>query len=336
MREVHYFQRFSKKEDVVTNNTLLLFKRLQHHSAQIFQQVLRALLSSDELVVGAILTEQEESSSGRIADGVIRQRSFHIVIETKLHASFGVDQLRGHLSAFEASNDDLQVLLLLGTQEPANLHAAQETVSEFNRSRKKSVQIAWTSFADIIEKCRDAVPEHEHSLLEMLEDYAEFCIDENLLSTSDSELLVVGCSQSLADNLKLRLYYDPKRLHRSAKFIGFYKDKAVQAIGNLVHVARVDRGVNGLNVIEGGPLTADQKDRINKAMNSAHQYGWDITHGCYFFLAEQVEPTLFRKQTKYPMWNRRYFDLRKVLELDNRKKLPHLETLAQELNGKVW
>lgn len=336
MREVHYFQRFSKREDVVTNNTLLLFKRLQHHSAQVFQQVLSTLVSKDELVVGATLTEQEESPSGKIADGVIRQRSFHIVIETKLHASFSIDQLEGHLSAFVSSNDDLQVLLLLGTQEPANLSAAREAVSEFNRAHKKSVRLAWTTFADVIEKCRDAIPEHEYSLLEMLDDYTDFCSDEGLISTSDAELLVVGCSQSLPDNLAFRLYYDPKRSHRPAKYIGFYKDKAVQAIGTLEKVVRVDRNNNVLKIIEGGPLTTDQEQRIGKAMDAASKYGWDITRGCYFFLAGKVEPTQFRKQTKFPLWNRRYFDLREILALDNKKKLPDLPALAGELRSKTW
>jgi len=170
----------------------------------------------------------------------------------------------------------------------------------------------------------------------MLDDYAEFCSGENLLAKSDSELLVVGCSQSLPDNLKLRLYYDPKRSHRPAKYIGFYKDKAVRAIGTLDKIVRVDRSGKELNVLEGGPLTVEQEERIQKAMDAASKYGWDITHGCYFFLAGKVEPTLFRKQTKFPMWNRRYFDLRETLEIDNKRELPALETLARELQSKTW
>lgn len=336
MKEVHYFQRFSKKEDVVTNNTLLLFERLQHHSARIFQQILRALISNDDLIVGALLTEQEESVSGGIADGVIRQRSFHIVLETKLHASFSVDQLIRHLSTFESAKDDLEVLLLLGTQKPAHLHSAQEAVSNFNLRCKKSVQLVWSTFADVVEKSRDVIPEHEHMLVDILDDYEDFCNEEGLLSKSDADLLVVGCSQSLPDNIKFRLYYDPKRSHRPAKYIGLYKDKAVRAIGLLEKVVRVDRTTNGLHIIEGGPLTKEQQTRIGKAIDSAPAHGWKITRGCYFFLAGSLEPTLFRKQTKYPLWNRRYFDLREVLELDGKEKLPDLKSLAEELRSRTW
>lgn len=336
MHEVHYFQRFSKKEDVVTNNTLLLLKRLQHHSARIFQQILRALISNDDLIVGALLTEQEDSTGKTIADGVIRQRSFHIVLETKLHASFGIAQLTGHLATFESSKDDLEVLFLLGTQEPADLPAARHAVETFNKTHRKSVQLAWTTFADVVEKCRDVIPEHERMMVEMLDDYEDFCDSEDLLSKSDGDLLVVGCSQSLPDNLDLRLYYDSRRSQRPAKYIGFYKDKAVQAIGVLESVVRVDRDKSGLRVAGAGKLTENQKSRIDEAMDRAPSHGWNITHGCYFFLAGEVLPTLFRKQTKYPLWNRRYFNLRELLGLEEKQKLPDLAAIATELRRKDW
>ncbi|MFO0760894.1 MAG: hypothetical protein U0359_30740 [Byssovorax sp.] len=336
MLEVHYFQRFSKKEDVVTNNTLLLLNRLQHHNARVFEEVLREILSNDDLVVGAVLTEQEESSGKTIADGVIRQRSFHIVLETKLHPSFNIGQLTGHLSTFNSSTADLEVLLLLAPQEPAHMVDAQRAVQEYNRKQGKSVQLAYTTFAKIVERCRDAIPEHEHVMVEMLDDFENFCESEGLLSKSDDGLLVVGCSQSLPDNLEYRLYYDPKQSHRPAKYIGFYKDKAVQAIGVLEKVVRVDRTKSGLRVISGGALTHDEEERIGKAMDNAHVYGWDITHGCYFFLAGELARTMYRKQTKYPLRNRRYFELRHELQLDDKKVLPDLKALAKQLRDVTW
>lgn len=335
MQEVHYFQRFSKKEDVVTNNTLLLFKRIQHHNTLFFQDILQELLADENLTVGAVMTEQE-AAGGKIADGVIRQSSFHVVLETKLHASFDGNQLKGHLEAFNESNDDLQVLLLLGTQEPAARASAEEIVAKFNQKNGKSVRLVWTTFAIVVDKCRDAIPEHERALLEILDDYSQFCNEAGLLSGSDAGFLIMGCSQSLPDNLKLRLYYDPRRSHRPAKYIGFYKDKAVQAIGLLEKVVRVDRGKEGLILHEGGPLTDDQASRIEKAMDLAPTHGWDINHGCYFFLAGAVEETVFRKDTKYPLRGRRYLDLREILELDPSKSLPSLPSLAKELHDRTW
>jgi hypothetical protein len=336
MKEVHYFQRFSKKEDVATNNTLLLFERLQHQNAWFFQQILRALISDDDLVVGAHLTQQEKTTSGTIADGVIHQRSFHIVLETKRHASFDVKQLEGHLAAFESSKEGLEVLLLLGTQEPDDLPAAKQAVADFNAKRKKSVRLAWTTFANVIDKCRDVLPEHERMMVEILDDYEDFCNEEGLISKSDADFLVVGCSQSLQENIEFRLYYTPYRSHRPAKYIGFYDNKAVRAIGVLEKVVHVERTESGLHAVEGGALTQEQQTRIDGSMDSASKRGWDITHGHFFFLAGAVELTLFQKQTKYPLWSRRYFDLREVLALDASVKLPELSSLAQALRSRTW
>ncbi len=41
MSEIHYFQRYSQKENVITNNTLLLFSRLYNHSPQKFNLFLK-------------------------------------------------------------------------------------------------------------------------------------------------------------------------------------------------------------------------------------------------------------------------------------------------------
>jgi len=41
MSTIHYFQRYSQKENMVTNNTMLLFSRLYHHSTNQFNQFLK-------------------------------------------------------------------------------------------------------------------------------------------------------------------------------------------------------------------------------------------------------------------------------------------------------
>lgn len=341
MKKVHYFQRFSKKEDVVTNNTLLLFERLQHENARLFEQILRELIkvSPEELTVGAELTQQEAAKSGRIADGVIHQRSFHIVLETKLHANFNVLQLQGHLASFDSSVEGLQVLLLLGTEEPINFPAAQKVAADYNEEHKKSVQLAWTTFADVVKTCEREVPDHEFMMLEILEDYEQFCKEEGLIPNNDAELLVVNCARSLEDNIKFRLYYHPSKPHPQPKFIGFYADKAVQAIGLLEKVIMVDRTEDRRLIVKSDNLTLTQEEEtgIARSMDNASERGWDITSGHYFFLASRVERTLFQKKTKFPfrgVW--RYFDLREELGLDAKKELPELSSLAQELGNKTW
>ena len=335
MQRVHYFQRFSKPEDVATNNTLLLLKRIQHHDARLFQGILQGILSTENLTIGAELTEQE-STKNSIADGVIRQRSFHVVLETKRHATFPTAQLQHHLDAFKETSSDLEVLLLLGKQEPVNLDAGVSVVTEFNKKYKKSVRLSWTTFARFIETCRDIVPEHEREMIELIDDFEDFCDGEDLLASSDADLLVVGCSQSINDNLDLRLYYDPKKSHRPAKYIGFYQDKAVCAIGLLSRVVRADLLGKSLKIKEGSEATDDQKARIREAMRRAPEHGWDIERDHYFFLAEDVEKTSFRKATKYPLWNRRYLDLREILNMNPKDKMPDLKALSNTLRKLTW
>jgi hypothetical protein len=295
------------------------------------------LISPDDLVIGARLTEQESATSGRIADGVIRQRSFHIVLETKLHANFNVEQLQGHLAAFDSSQEGLQVLLLLGTGKPANLSAARQAVAAYNTQHKKSVHLAWITFADVVKTCRDVLPEHDFMMLEMLDDYENFCMEKGLIRNNDADFMVVNCAKSLPDNLKFRLYYHRTRPNPQPKYIGFYADKAVRAIGVLEKLAFVDRKENAVRILDGDALTSEEQARIEKSMDSASKRDWNINTDHWFFLAGHVEETIFRKDTKYPMWGPwRYFDLRKVLGLDAKTNLPDLSSLAHELRNRKW
>lgn len=52
MSNLHYFHRYSQKENVVTNNTLLLLSRLYAHNALYFEAFLADLLGADAPGVG--------------------------------------------------------------------------------------------------------------------------------------------------------------------------------------------------------------------------------------------------------------------------------------------
>jgi hypothetical protein len=157
--------------------------------------------------------------------------------------------------------------------------------------------------------------------------------EHGLLPEGEAELLVVGYSRSLPENVELRLYYDNKKPSRSAHYIGFYSDKAVCAIGTLSKVARVDRK---FRIVEGPALSDDELERVARAMDSAVAHGWKIDQGCYFFLANELLPTQFRKHTKGPLWGRRYLNLRDTLSVPKPGPLPPLTQLAEDLNDKSW
>ena len=99
MTDIHYFPRYSQRENVITNNTLLLLLRFYNHDQFKFAKLMRHLLRDDADVAGAIglqfkqqrgtgatiavmacLAGKSEASSGKIAMqriGNIRLRDFH-------------------------------------------------------------------------------------------------------------------------------------------------------------------------------------------------------------------------------------------------------------------
>ena len=91
MSNIHYFQRYSQPENVVTNNTLLLCSRLYQHSAYAFNGFLSDLLGGVDIESGVQFAQQIKN--GSVPDGFILQNSFKLVIETKLYNQYTALQL---------------------------------------------------------------------------------------------------------------------------------------------------------------------------------------------------------------------------------------------------
>ena len=81
MSKIHYFQRYSSPENVVTNNTLHLLERIYSYSPEKASQLLTEL-TGEPIEIGVEITQQNRDQQA-IPDGQIRQRSFKILIETK-------------------------------------------------------------------------------------------------------------------------------------------------------------------------------------------------------------------------------------------------------------
>jgi hypothetical protein len=330
MKSVHYFQRFSKREDVVTNNTLLLLARIQSHDPRLLTALLQEIVEDEQLVTGAQLEQQITTGKGSIPDGRIRQQSFEILLETKLGDHFDHDQLKAHLGKFTSSGP--RVLVMLSTRESPDTHTARQLA----RKCTPPVKVVNLTFGRLIEACRHLVPEHDTALREVVEDYAEFCVDEDLVSAVGERLLVITAGDSFADNEALRLYYDPSsRRHQPVAFFGFYHDKAVRAVGRLDHEVCVDRVRGELHVLD-GTLRKDEESRVSRAMDNAPDYGWDITKGHRFSMMKDFEPSYFAKTSKGAMRFRRYFDLREVLGLNAGENLPDTKGIADRLREKSW
>lgn len=334
MSRVHYFQRYSQRENVVTNNVLLLFSRLYHHSTLVFESVLNALEGEPNIEIGPDF-DQQSVGEHSVPDGVITQSSFKIIIETKLRDEYDTDQLFRHLAAFK--DEERQILLNLAPEKlPSKaLKNLESRIRSDADGRWRRVQIISTTFESIIDIARGELPEHASEMQELVSDFEEFCSLEGLLPTDKFKLRVMACGTTLEDNFKYDLYYDrAERGYQKHAFLGIYSDKTVQGVGRVKNIVRADYYDGKLDVIpHGQPISEPERERIVGAMADAERFGYDIYSDHRFFLVDKFHHTDFKKTSLYGLQRSRYFDLREVLGDD----IPDgADRLAERLRGRTW
>ena len=97
--QIHYFQRYCTKENVETSNAMLMLSRLYNYNPDKFFSMLTSLiLGEDESP--EIMFDLQVAGDESVPDAVISQKSFKIVVETKLYNQFDKKQLMNHLSQF--------------------------------------------------------------------------------------------------------------------------------------------------------------------------------------------------------------------------------------------
>lgn len=332
MSQIHYFQRYSQRENVVTNNTLLLLARLYEESQSKFGRFWLQLLGV-ELPVGVNFTQQNATRLST-PDGLISQSSFNIVIETKIEGNFSPQQLINHLEAFRSKKADQQFLLAVGLYEPST--EVCNIVKQHIAENDLRVEFVTTTFEKIIAAFNEILLAYgDETLRYLIDDYREFCSDAKLLPDDDFLLRLVRTGRTKAENVEYGIYYNNKGFS-SHKYIGLYWDKAIRAIGEIELVVRADINDGVIKPLsQDVKLTNEQQNRILKITTSAVKTnGWDISRDHTFFLVHKFHATEFRKTTPGPSWGSRFFDLRTVLDI---KRVPSsTQEIASLLSGKTW
>src|SRR5690349_12749479 len=102
MSEIHYFPRYSTKENAVTNNTLLLLLRLYQYNRYKFEKLMGILGVEQEVPLPSfgLQFNQQKTTGKSVLDGFLWQESIKIAVETKLGNAFDIEQLKNHLAAF--------------------------------------------------------------------------------------------------------------------------------------------------------------------------------------------------------------------------------------------
>ncbi len=304
MSSIHYFQRYSQPENVATNNTLLLLSRLYQHSPNKFKGFLNELLDDPDLTAG-VLFNQQERGQGSIPDGNIPQTSFKIVVETKLHQHFSVSQLTNHLNSF--GTEEYQLLLSLSPRLPDSILRSRiaSEIKTFNTSNGKNINYFPTTFQEIVQKFNDTIGDYDFALIEIVDDYEDYCLNDRLITDVEDRMRVVTCGWTLDQNFKYKLYYDPvDRGYSEHTYLGIYSNKSVRGFGKIENIITADLLPTGnLKVIHSTwPVTTPQENNIKAVIPAAlASPGYHIATGHKFFCVEDFYQSNFAKTTKYPL-----------------------------------
>lgn len=341
MSKLHYFQRYSQQENVVTNNTLLLLSRLYAHSTEQFEAFLADLLSTDEpLEVGVRFAQQKSHSKRSVPDGLLEQRSFRVVLETKLHSKPEPDQIARHLDSF--GDEDRKVLLVL---TPAELDTERREeieaiVHERGEDCVPRAELVCRTFRKVIRSYGDSLTAHDHEMHDLLNDYEDFCATfrkGELLPRRDYTMRAVSCTNTFDENWDLCVYYEPvSRSSRPHRFLGRYQGKQVKGIGEIENTVAADLLDDGLAVrsFDKQP-TNEQLARIENVIRIAVQQRGMIavTRKHKFRLLENRQEMTYAKQSPGPLRLMKYFDLGEILDTE---QLPDIEEIARRLSEKTW
>ena len=304
---VTYFPRYTTPENIVTNSTLHLFSQLNQHSSDRLRQVLSELLGDAEIPLG-VNFQQQIKNKFSVPDGGIVQEPIHIVIETKVTAGVDAGQLIRHCESFKKGRTGNYLLLL--TRDKAD----DQTLDSVRRKAKEIGAIFRNvTFEDLCDSLKGLAKEYETHLMRVIEDYAAYCTETDLLPDRREWLRIVPCGTTYDLNKQWHVYYQPaERSYSAHNYIGIYKQKAVRLLGRVA--ATYDRKVAANGQIEltfiNGTDTPMFRQRIEgMVVDSNQKLGWDLKNDTRFFCANELLSTDFVKTSWGGIQGARFWDI---------------------------
>ena len=314
--QIHYFQRYHSKENVDTSNTMLMLSRLYNYNSDKFFSMLNSLiLGEDESP--EITFDLQVVGDDSVPDAIISQKSFKIVVETKLYNQFYKQQLVNHLEQFGA--EDIKVLLTLDPK-PMKPQLFNELAVELKKYNSENatrlihpIKHVNLTFEQLVDAMEDIVDDRDTEIIAVLDDFKKYCFDEKLIPDGYKWMRAIVAGTTFQDNMDLDLFYDQESRNFSEHgYIGLYKDKSIRAIGKLKKtiIAVENNGSMTYRAESGAEPTADEIERINEAIRRADHYGYNLqTISHRYFIVEKFYPMDFRKSSKNPIQKSKFFNL---------------------------
>ncbi len=328
MPKIHYFQRYSSPENTVTNNTLQLIARI-YSSSTVRASKLLSDITGEPIEIG-IEVNQQERATDSVPDGLIIQRSFKVLIESKVASGVNEDQLVRHTKAF--SNEVQKILLLLTVQkidQDTEKHLAERIAKEHAGAIFKNV-----TYETICGALQGLFQDYESEMQALIEDYVEYCNDTGLFDQSPYLMRIVPCGESIDLNRKYGIYFHPSdRGYTKHSYIGIYARKSVQCVWQLDSVFDIKLdGQQLTRKLVQGRDTNEYDDKIKAMIAEAKvECGYDIQSGHRFFCGKVARDTQYVKVSLGGIQGARFVNLKEIVghfEGD--------EELAKKLCDKTW
>ncbi|AXJ00586.1 hypothetical protein CYPRO_1329 [Cyclonatronum proteinivorum] len=328
MSKIHYFQRYSTLENTVTNNTLQLLARIYSYSPVLASKLLSDI--TDESVdIGLEITQQRQANKS-VPDGTIMQRSFKIILESKVTAPADVHQLLRHAEGF--GNEEQKILLLLTVQELGK--STMDEIANSIKNKAKDVIFRNVTYEKICNAVQDLFQPHENEMNDLVDDYVEYCNDTGLFDQSSYLMRIVPCGNSLDLNKKYGIYFQPAdRGYTKHSYIGIYAQKTVQCLWEIDAV--FDITYDGTTIEKThvqGTVTDAYDDKIIEVIAEAKKMcGYDVQRGYRFFCGKEAVPTNYVKVSSGGIQGARLTNLKNIVGA-----FDTANELARKLSEKTW
>jgi hypothetical protein len=329
MPKIHYFQRYSSIENTVTNNTLQLIARIYNYSNAQASKLLSDI-TGESIEIG-IEVNQQERAKDSVPDGAIIQRSFKILIESKVDSGVYEDQLVRHTSNF--LNETQKILLLL-TKQQIGLDREKNISNKIAAKHGGGILFKNVTYEDICNSIKELFRDYEYEMKALVEDYIEYCNDVNLFDQSRYLMRILPCGKSLDLNKKYGIYFHPSdRGYTNHSFIGIYANKKVQCLWSIDSVFDVEYDGATLNkaIIQGRNTDEYDQKIISIIADAKDVCGYEIESGHRFFCGRQAIETNYTKSSSGGIQGARFVNLKDVIGqfTDDRE-------VAEKLNGMRW
>lgn len=328
MPKIHYFQRYSSLENTVTNNTLQLLARIYSYSASQASRLLTDI-TGESVEIGIEINQQGRAQDS-VPDGSIIQRSFKLLIESKVDSAVKMDQLMRHAAGFSTES---QKILLLLTRETIGDEREKELAKAIS-SQYAGVIFKNVTYERICEAVGALFKDYEFEMRALVDDYIEYCNDAGLSDQSKHLLRIVPCGDSIELNRKYAIYFQPTdRGCTRHSFVGIYAQKAVRylwAIDSVFDVTLAGRKLS--KVLVQGRQTNEYDGKIADIVRDSKTVcGYEIAEGHRFYCGKEALKTNFVKKSPGGIMGARLLNLKNVLGefIDDRD-------IAKKLVGKQW